>query len=170
MNSKKTLILIRHAHRDTDDRTRDNGLSDKGQAQVKKLTHFAMKRLKSSEFEGIDEKNNRPLLFSSPKKRCQETMVMLAKELKLKVEVEPRVDEHHLLESHEGMIERIRAFLEHWEKKGPQVTIVCSHGDWIPMAIQLLTGVKVGIKKSGWIEIENAYGEMMLTWMVQKHE
>ena len=82
MQPLKKLILVRHAHRDTDVRTRDNGLSDKGKDQVKKLIEFGCERLKNEEVA----------FFTSPKKRCQETIGPVAKEFKKEVIIDERLD------------------------------------------------------------------------------
>ena len=154
----KRLILIRHAHRNTDEPTRDNGLSDKGFDQVKKLVKFARERLAGSN----------PAFFCSPKKRCQETLSPLAKELGGKMLIEERLTEHGVGESMPLYLARIEEFLDFWKYDGPDTSVICSHGDWIPIAIQKLTNAKVGIKKAGWVEIEYDGGEAYLTWIVQK--
>jgi len=155
----KTLILIRHAHRNADDPSRDNGLSDKGQEQVKKLVKFARNRLADA----------KPVFLCSPKKRCQETLGPVAKDLGFKFEIDERLTEHGVSENSALYQARIDEFLDFWKYECPEVTVICSHGDWIPVAIQKLTGAKVGIKKSGWCEIESVGVESFLAWLVQKH-
>jgi len=155
----KTLILIRHAHRNMDDPSRDNGLSDKGQEQVKKLVKFARNRLEGT----------KPVFLCSPKKRCQETLGPVAKDLGFKFEIDERLTEHGISENSALYQARIDEFLDFWKYECPEVTVICSHGDWIPVAIQKLTGAKVGIKKSGWCEIESVGVENFLAWLVQKH-
>jgi broad specificity phosphatase PhoE len=159
MSTVKTLILVRHAHRNTDDASRDNGLSDKGEEQVKKLIKFAKNRLEGT----------KPFILSSPKKRCQETIGPVAKELGIKLEIDNRLTEHAPGENSALYQARIDEFLNFWKYECPEVTIICSHGDWLPVAIQKLTGAKIGMKKSGWCEIEYIGGESFLTWIVQKH-
>lgn len=157
----KRLILIRHAHRNTDDRLRDNGLSEKGLEQVKKLVKFAQTRIDDEDFKRI-------VFFTSPKKRCQETIAPIAKSFDFKVEIEERLDEHGAAESSALYLARVDEFLDFWKYEGPETTVVCSHGDWIPVAIERLTGARIGIKKAGWIEVEYTSGECFLTWIVQK--
>jgi broad specificity phosphatase PhoE len=154
----KRLVMIRHAHRNTDEPSRDNGLSDKGHDQVKKLVKFARERLEGS----------KPQFYCSPKKRCQETLGPVAKELDAKMEIEERLTEHGPGESTPLYLARIEEFLDWWKYDGPETTVICSHGDWIPIAIQKLTGARVGLKKAGWCEIEYTGGECFLTWIVQK--
>jgi broad specificity phosphatase PhoE len=156
----KTLVLIRHAHRNIDDRTKDNGLSERGVDQVKKLVKFYKNR-----FEGA-----KATIFSSPKKRCQETITPLAKEAGVKFTIDDRLDEHAGNENTALFMARMEEFLDVWKYEGPALTILCSHGDWIPIAVQKLTGRSVEIKKCGWIEIEyNEGADAKLTWLVQKH-
>ncbi len=170
MPSNKTLILVRHAHRDTDIPARDNGLSVKGREQVKKLTQFALRRLARKDFMHDEEDRPIALILTSPQKRCQETIAPLAKELGLKFSIDERVGEHQPMESNPAYLRRIKAFLDEWKKDGERLTIICSHGDWIPLAIQMLTGTQVEIRKSGWIEIKCRGDDCAITWMVQRHD
>ncbi len=156
----KTLVLIRHAHRDIDNRLKDNGLSARGFDQVKKLVKFYINR-----FEGA-----KPILYSSPKKRCQETITPIAKEAAVKYTIDERLDEHAGNENTALFMARMEEFLDVWKYEGPALTVLCSHGDWIPIAVQKLTGRAVDLKKCGWIEIEyNEGADATLTWIVQKH-
>lgn len=154
----KRLVLIRHAHRNNDEPLKDNGLSEKGEEQVKKLVKFARNRLEGST----------PSFYSSPKKRCQETLGPVAKDLGFKMQTEERLTEHGTTESTPLYLARIDEFLDFWKYDGPETTVICSHGDWIPIAVQKLTGAKVGLRKAGWCEIEYTAGESYLTWLVQK--
>lgn len=155
----KTLVIVRHAHRTTDDPSRDNGLSDKGQEQIKKLAKFARHRLEDT----------KPVLFTSPKKRCQETIEAIAKEYDAKADIDQRLVERGVAETSASYEARIDEFLDAWKFEGADVTVICSHGDWIPVAIQKLTGVNIDLKKAGWVEIEYIAGQCYLTWIVQKH-
>jgi broad specificity phosphatase PhoE len=157
---KKTLVIIRHAHRNLDDRTRDNGLSDRGEEQVKKLVKFYKTR-----FDG-----EKASFYCSPKKRCVETLSPLAVEGKSKaIEIDDRLDEHQASENMAMYLARMDEFLDVWKYEGAELTVICSHGDWIPIAVKKLVGVQIDIKKSGWIEIEYQEGaDASLTWLVQK--
>jgi broad specificity phosphatase PhoE len=125
MNSSKTLILIRHAHRDNSVHSLDNGLSEHGHEQVKKMLKFAQHRLKETS----------PTIFASPKKRCQETVGPLAKELGLKVMVDPRLVERQPTEELEHFSDRLDEFLDFWKGECGPVTVICSHADCIPVMI-----------------------------------
>lgn len=148
----KRLVLIRHAHRDTEVHTMDNGLSDKGKKQVKQVVRFA----KSRELEGA-------LFLSSPKKRCVETITPVADEFKSKVKIEPAIGEG-------GTMALLESFIDWWKYEGPELTVACSHGDVIPMMIAKMTGATVSIKKAGWCEMELVGRDVYLTWLVQKYE
>lgn len=154
----KRLIIIRHAHRDNTDHAKDNGLSDKGHDQVKKLVKFVEKQL-----EGTI-----PQFFSSPKKRCMETLAPIAKAFGAKVDIDERLVEHGPAETSANYHARIDEFLDFFKHECADVTVICSHGDWIPVAVHQLTNAKVGLKKAGYIEMEYAQGECFLTWIVQK--
>ncbi len=148
----KRLILIRHAHRDTENHALDNGLSDKGKKQVKQMIEFAHSR----NIEGA-------VFLSSPKKRCLETITPLADQYQSKVKVEPGLGEgcsSSVLDS----------FLDQWKYSGAELTIASSHGDVIPLMIEKLTGGVISIKKAGWCEIELVGRDCYLTWLVQKYE
>jgi len=148
----KRLILIRHAHRDTGNHILDNGLSDKGNKQVKLLLRFAHTR----ELENA-------VYFTSPKKRCVETITPLAKEFGARVTIENALDEG-------CSISQLDAFIDHWKLYGAGLTVACSHGDVIPMLVEKLTGGMISIKKAGWCEIELVGRDCYLTWLVQKYE
>lgn len=157
---KKTLVIIRHAHRTLEDRDRDNGLSERGQDQVKKLVKFYQNR-----FAGL-----KPVFMTSPKKRCIETISPLAIVAGAKVaNIDERLDE----QGHDStgvFIARIQEFLDVWKYEGQALTVICSHGDWIPTAVQKLIGRSVSLKKCGWVEIDCEEGsDAQLTWLVQKH-
>ncbi len=159
MSRLKTLILIRHAHRDTVDHSRDNGLSEKGKEQVKRMLRFAEERLADLD----------PLFFSSAKKRCMETLAPLAQKYDKPVIPDARLTEQGAAESLAQYQSRIEDFLRYWQKECPPVTVVCSHGDWIPLSVYKLTQAKIGLKKAGWCEIELLGDEAYLTWLVQRH-
>lgn len=157
----KRLVLIRHAHRDVEDRTRDNGLSAKGHEQVKKLFKFAKRRLDSDEDAWF---------VSSPKRRCIETLLPVAEHFQQQLEIDPALDEAGRLESAADFSKRLSEWISKWKFQGPELTVLCSHGDWIPNIVFQLTGAKIGLKKAAWCEIEWVGGEAYLTWLVQKHE
>ncbi len=152
---QKTLILIRHAHRDTESgRGQDNGLSEKGHRQASRVVKFYLDR----------ELSDHPVLITSPKKRCIETLAPLAKELGIDAKIESRVGEGENLEG------RVKAWLEQWKQGSDPLTVVCSHGDWIPVCVYQLTGAWIDISKGGWVEMEYGVlaGRTCLTWIVQK--
>jgi broad specificity phosphatase PhoE len=160
----KRLILIRHAHRDTDlGRSQDNGLSEKGLQQVKHLIQFAKNRL---DFDSASD--DEIAFFTSPKVRCQETVTPLALKFRMNPSVDSRLDEYGRHETEDQYLSRLDEFTDHWKFECPNITVVCSHGDWIPTLVQRLTGAKIGIKKAGWVEIEFIAGECFLTWIVQR--
>ena len=159
MGGGKTLVLLRHAHRDVEERSRDNGLSEKGEEQVRRMVEFARKRLEDSA----------PVFLSSPKKRCVETLSPLARALGGRVVIDPRLSERSPVEGAAEYLARLEEFLDFWKYECPETTIVCSHGDWIPDAIHRLTGAESALKKCGWAEIEYLNGSGYLTWLVQKH-
>lgn len=140
----KQLILMRHAHRDTSHRESDNGLSEKGLKQATLLGKHWEKLLSGKPFA----------LLSSPKKRCQETLAPLADALGAKVKISALLDEQASTEGDVKFNRRIRDFLTAWDESENLITIACSHGDWIPQAIALLTGEIITLKKGGFAIIQ----------------
>jgi len=148
----KRLIFIRHAHRDTEIHSRDNGLSDKGKKQVKQVVRFSQTRELGD-----------ALFISSPKVRCVETLSPVAEEFKSEIVIDPRLGEG-------GTSADLVSFIDWWKYEAPDLTIACSHGDVIPMLVEKITGGVISIKKAGWCEIELVGREAYLTWLVQKYE
>ena len=148
----KRLIFIRHAHRDTEVHSRDNGLSEKGLKQVRQLVRFSEDR----EIENAS-------FITSPKLRCIETVTPVAKAMKAKVVMDPRIGEGCSMSD-------LEQFIDWWKYEAPDVLVACSHGDVIPMLVQKITGGVISIKKAGWCEIELVGRDAYLTWLVQKYE
>ena len=153
----KRLILIRHAHRDTEAPSRDNGLSEKGEQQVKRMLRYFEKQIEGE-----------VRFLSSPKKRCRETLGPLAERHGLDLEIDGRLTETGPIERQEEVSTRLGEFIDEWKYQGPDVLVVCSHGDIIPVLVERLTGARIGIKKCGVVEIEYFAGECHLTGLVQK--
>lgn len=157
----KTLIILRHAHRDTSkSRELDNGLSEKGRKQVRKIFDYYFKRY--PEFE-------KPLLLSSSRKRCMETLQPLANKLERKLVLHPLLMEKggdHKNENVTQFKKRVKKFLKEWEESKAPLTIVCSHGDWIPVFVKECLGTSINLKKGGWAEIELTE-KPALTWLLQ---
>jgi len=158
----KTLVFVRHAHRDTEDPSRDNGLSEKGLHQVENLVHY----FKS--WVDREHPDAKVKIHASPKKRCIQTITPVALALDSKVEIDPRLIEVSPMESESQVRARILSFLEDWKSRSSELTLACSHGDLIPMSVQMLTGARIGIKKAGVVQIEGVAGEFFLTALIQK--
>ena len=153
----KVLIIVRHAHRDTSDRRRDNGLTAKGQKQAQRVLRHYKRRFDRRE----------ALIFSSSKKRCMETVQPLARHLRAVVRKDARLMELRQGESAHDFTIRIKRFFVWWLRQGPELTVVCSHGDWIPTAVKIAVGAEIELKKGGWLEMETRNGACRLTWMLQ---
>lgn len=138
----KTIILIRHAHRDTTDRELDNGLSDKGFKQVDILKKWLPEKIKNLEPSAV-------ISITSPKKRCIETITPVARRTLSSVEVWDDLDEQTSDENHEKFWERIERTIQKIHKRSEDVVVVCSHGDYLPLFIFHLLGVKLELNKAG---------------------
>lgn len=151
VSRRRTLVIVRHAHRDTSEgRDRDNGLSEKGKSQAKELGKALSKRLAGS----------RPVVLSSPKRRCVETVEPLAEALGCEVRVDDRLDEQH--ESEGAFRKRIDTFVSQALAEGPPAMVACSHGDWIPPCLARLVGEELDLAKGAWVVIEIRDGETAL--------
>jgi broad specificity phosphatase PhoE len=146
-----TLVFVRHAHRDKPVPDQDNGLSSKGQEQVKDLIN-AFKKGKLP---------NASHFWTSPKKRCAETLGPLAETAKANLLIEDLLDEQKRSEDSKQFQKRIEKLLEK-AKALHDVVYLCSHGDLIPEAIDLLTGTHVDLYKGEAVIVENDNGEWSL--------
>jgi 8-oxo-(d)GTP phosphatase len=148
----KTLVIIRHAHRDLRDRSADNGLSKKGRSQAREVKRFYRERFGSKP----------ALLLSSPKRRCVETLEPLAKMLGGSIRIEDL-----LKEGEKGRRVKPGGFLFWWRDRAPCRVVACSHGDWIPAFLKRALGADISLKKGGWAELELARGHPKMTWLLQ---
>lgn len=157
---QKTLVLIRHGHRDNSQRELDNGLDDKGREQAKALRRFFTERFSGPDLEqGL-------WLVSSPKLRCVETLQPLAKSVARPVDKHPSLDEQSAKETGRDFETRVQGFLREWMESKVALTLVCSHGDWLPVASQQLLGISQAFKKGAWLELEWVSGAGELRWYV----
>ncbi len=157
----KTLVLIRHAHRDTQIRSKDNGLSPKGHKQTEALVRFFRKRQESMNWDVESG-----LFLSSSKKRCLETLQPLADISKQQVKVSADLVEQEPSESFAQLQTRIENFLEWFKNEGPSWCVACSHGDWIPLAVHSTLKMDLEIRKASWLELEFSRGQFDLKWFV----
>lgn len=153
----KKLVLIRHAHRDTTERDADNGLSAKGRRQAYELGEHFKKHLPGS----------RPLLIASPKVRCVETLEPIGAVSGSPVKTSPLLLEQGAREPVESILARAREFARWWLLEGPSLTLICSHGDYLPAVAETLTGTRLELKKGAWAEISMHRGTPLLTWLIQ---
>ncbi|MGZ3722584.1 MAG: phosphoglycerate mutase family protein [Bdellovibrionales bacterium] len=156
----KTLVLCRHAHRDNTKRELDNGLTDKGREQAKNIKRFFADRFQAEDLK-------RGLWFvSSPKLRCMETLLPTAKACDRPVDAHPDLDEQSSKEGTAGLETRVKRFLNEWSSSKVGITVLCSHGDWLPLATFQLLGTYHDFKKGSWLEIEWVSGKAYLKWYV----
>lgn len=136
----KTLILIRHAHRDTSDRDANNGLSSKGEKQASLLAKYFKTRFEEQDAE----------LYSSPKKRCIETLADISAHLDRKVVILKCLDES---ESQTELGKRIVEFMKFFKASSSPIVVACSHGDWIPEFMDRVLKMPIALEKGAWAEI-----------------
>lgn len=157
----RQLIIIRHAHRDKPaplGRQADNGISKKGRVQARNVARLYKKLFGAQQAE----------LLSSPKVRCVETLAPIAKKLKRKIAIDKALDEQLDGVSMEAYREMVGNFIKSWTKSKSPITIVCSHGDWIPIALDVLLGAGFELKKGGWIQFEYRQKKFDLRIVLQK--
>lgn len=145
------IILMRHAHRDVTNRLEDNGLSEKGRIQAEKIREVLSPKL-GPEFK----------FFSSPKKRCQETLQPIAQYFSQEPLSLPLLNERQSNEDSKSFDKRIcelRNLITHSLEPG----VYCSHGDLLPELMLKLTDLHVDFGKSGWAELRHTGDQ----WVVE---
>ncbi len=158
---KKRLVIVRHAHRDKPmGHSGDNGISKKGTKQTKGVT-----RLYEERFGDV-----KPVIYSSPKLRCIETVEPLAEKKNAKLTISDLLDEAGPDESPEDFVKKVREFANQWKKHESEIVIACTHGDWIPTFFYEILGTSIDLKKGGWAELELEDGKPKLSWIVQEPE
>lgn len=143
-SASKILILCRHGDREVVSAGVDSGISESGRIQAQALaTTFAKK------FSG-----QTPLVLSSPRLRCQQTLKPLATLTHSPVKIDPLLSERNSAETQHVFIMRVASFLDQIRESQEPLIISCSHGDWIPTAVDLWTGQWVDVLRGSWIELE----------------
>lgn len=147
----KNIVFVRHAHRDTYDKSEDNGLSSKGREQVENLvTQFKNSKLPKAR-----------LFWSSPKLRCQETLQPLANLNDSQMIIEPLLDEQTSEESHKDFMKRVKQLAKKISALSETI-YVCSHGDVLPELVDELTSWYVELRKSQAIVAVESDGQWTL--------
>ncbi len=114
--------IVRHAHRDTRDRSRDNGLSRKGRDQAARL---------AGRFGSLAAAPR--VVRSSPKRRCVETAAPLARLFGMAVLVDADLDERQAGESDRAFRLRIARVVARAgrDARGGRPVVLVTHGDLI---------------------------------------
>lgn len=151
-----TLVIVRHAHRSKAlGANTDNGISAKGKKQVRELTRFFKKRFGKTP----------AVVYSSPKKRCQQTISPIAKLAKTKVGILDCLDEADHGPSLKSKISEFEAIRR---ESRAELIVICSHGDWIPAYLEAKLGIPLELAKGGWAELEFYGDAARLKWLVQE--
>lgn len=150
--NEQTLVILRHAHRDTSQSSAlDNGLSEKGLEQAKKIKKYYEKNF--SDYPTV--------VLSSPKRRCLETVKKLAKAADVEVIVSPALDEGG------DLLGKTLELLHELSDIPAELVVLCSHGDVIPVLTHQLIGTEILLDKGGWIQLERVAGRYHLQWVLQ---
>lgn len=150
---ERHLILIRHGHRDKLLDESDNGLSEKGVRQAKRL----------AEFFGDEFKSEKSIvLMTSPRVRCRETLEPLSRKLDRPVATNPWLEEGGPLGA------KVRGFLKEWSQRPERITFACSHGDWIPTFIEQECGTRIICRKSSFVDLVEIAGEFWIHRVLQR--
>lgn len=148
---RSTLIVVRHAHRDTSEgREHDNGLSEKGRKQAKEFKKFFLDRYP----------DQTPVIFASPSLRCRETVTPIAQKRGIRVRISRLLEEQRMgerPESDRAFQIRVRKFYDWWRKTSAELIVVCSHGDWIPVFLELTTEGARELAKGEWVEVPGIF-------------
>ncbi len=153
----RKLIILRHAHRDTSDRNLDNGLSSKGLKQVDLLKKYFQVRINE------DAELKKCVFLSSPKKRCLDTLEPLSKLVNSSATVNEDLNEQSEKEKFASVEQRVHRFIHWWSNKGPEILMISSHGDILPLLALHMLGTSFDIKKGSWLEIDqrNHHAELI---------
>lgn len=125
-----TLFVVRHAHAGRrsnwtgDDRTRP--LSDRGELQAKSL---------AATIDQHRPKGSAPRILASPARRCVQTVQPLAAQVGGQVVEDVRLFEGAGRDEIATLLDDVTATSD-----GGDVTVACSHGDVIPILLDLLVG------------------------------
>ena len=153
----KRVVLIRHGHRQVNAFDRDNALSEEGERQAVLLRDFYARR--------FGRPLRSPRLYVSPKLRCRQTLLPLERYLGISSSIDDGLDEsgNHSY----SLAERVEHVLKRTLSGPDALTILCSHGDWIPVAVQQLVGLYLDPAKGSWTEFSvNPDGRAELQWCV----
>ena len=145
------IVFVRHGHRDKPVPDADNGLSEKGRGQVEDL-------LKAFKKGQLPLSQN---FWTSPKKRCVQTLQPLSDMANSPLIIENLLDEQKSGETQKAFQNRIEELLEKAEKLGETVYL-CSHGDLIPEAIELMSGRSVDVSKGQALILKQEKGQWKL--------
>lgn len=129
----RDCYAVRHAHRDTRDRARDNGLSRKGRDQAARL---------AARLAALPAAPR--VIRSSPKRRCVETAAPIARRFGVAVLVDADLDEQGARESDRAFRRRIARVLARAARdaRGGRPVVLVTHGD----LVGLLPAVAVGAR------------------------
>lgn len=142
-------LFVRHAHRDTHDRSLDNGISDKGRAQCEKLVRSLSSRKPPLKPQKI---------LSSPKLRCIDTAMALARWTRQEVVVDARLDEQAPGESARAFENRVKTFLDRFEEEGEIVFV--SHGDVLALVARHYGSRSEDLKKGDYFCVCDEFVEI----------
>ncbi len=137
-------LFIRHAHRDTEDRALDNGLSDKGRKQCEELVAY---------LEKLRPLRKPKRVFSSPMRRCFETAEYIATWCGVEVEIDLELNEQSSKESDKDFLFRVRNWVE--KNKAKSECCYVSHGDLLPIICRLKGSLVADIKKGDLFFLED---------------
>ena len=132
----------------------------KGKKQRKRLTKYFEKKFPKS----------KPALFSSPFKRCVQTLDLISDDTKTEIQIHADLVEFEADEKPGQFKVRVKKALSEILKSKADVIALCSHGDWIPMATLVLSGTQIELDKGGWIEYEVDGTQASLRYVIQEIE
>jgi broad specificity phosphatase PhoE len=96
-----------------------------------------------------------------------ETVLAVARVANADVETTPLLLEQSEEETGRRFMGRVTEFCDWWLSSAPGFTIVCSHGDWIPVAVERLTGARARLDKGSWTQITVTAGKVRLEYLIQ---
>lgn len=136
-NEDMTLILFRHAEKISIG-VSDPPLTPRGENQAGKIIDLI-------ELKKIPKPTE---VWTSEKKRTQQTAILTVKHYNLKSLVVSDLNEIQKSESFEDFFRRIRRFQNQFKASGPSVLMAITHLDWIAQFLEILKAEGVQIPES----------------------
>lgn len=139
------LILLRHASRNHS----QNELNSVGLEQAESRAKYFSQNLSS---QGLK-------ILSSSKKRCVQTAQAIASNLGLGFEKSEDIEERRANEDSKCFEKRVTDSLKKSLRKDFETLIICSHSDWLFIAMRDWAELRISLDEACWAEFQKQANE-----------